>query len=88
MGFVGDPKEDLTVNLFTDAGYAGTNADMKSTNGIFLAITGPNTFFPIAAQSKKQGCVSRSTPEAELIAMDYGLRLTGLPALTLSLIHI
>ena len=83
MGFVGDPKEDLTVNLFTDADYAGTNADMKSTNGIFLAITGPNTFFPIAAQSKKQGCVSRSTPEAELIAMDYGLRLTGLPALTL-----
>jgi hypothetical protein len=36
---------------------------------------------PLAAMSKKQTCVSHSTPEAELVAADLALRAEGLPAL-------
>ena len=36
---------------------------------------------PLAAISKKQTCVSHSTPEAELVAADLALRAEGLPAL-------
>ena len=39
--------------------------------------------YPLAAISKKQTCVSHSTPEAELVAMDAALRTEGLPALDL-----
>ena len=43
-------------------------------------MAGPNTFFPLGAHSRKQTCVSHSTPEAELVAADAALRLEGLPA--------
>ena len=39
--------------------------------------------YPLAAISKKQTCVSHSTPEAELVALDAALRTEGLPALDL-----
>ena len=32
---------------------------------------------------KKQGCVSHSSTESEIVALDMGLRLDGLPAMTL-----
>jgi hypothetical protein len=38
---------------------------------------------PLAAISKKQGCVSHSTPEAELVAADLAVRAEGLPALAI-----
>ena len=44
---------------------------------------GSDTNFPITAGSKRQGCVSHSTPEAELVAADYAMRTCGLPALHL-----
>jgi hypothetical protein len=44
---------------------------------------GPATYFPIAGSSKKQGSVSKSTPEAEMVAMDGAMRMLGLPALSL-----
>ena len=34
-------------------------------------------------QSKRQGCVSHSTPEAEIVAADFSLRMMGLPILDL-----
>eukprot|EP00975_Prorocentrum_lima_P051490 10784366-Prorocentrum_lima.AAC.1 len=37
----------------------------------------------ISASSKRQTCVSHSTPEAEYIAGDYAIRAEGLPHLTL-----
>eukprot|EP00972_Heterocapsa_arctica_P071106 10504589-Heterocapsa_arctica.AAC.1 len=40
-------------------------------------------FFPLNAISKKQTCVSHSTPEAEIVAADLALRTEGLPALQL-----
>ena len=44
---------------------------------------GPNTFVPIAWLCKKQGAVSHSTVEAEVILFNAGIRMEGLPALYL-----
>eukprot|EP00971_Amphidinium_carterae_P114472 2268179-Amphidinium_carterae.1 len=46
---------------------------------------GKHTHVPIAAVSKRQTCVSHSTPEAEIVAADTALssRLVGLPAIPL-----
>ena len=44
---------------------------------------GPNTCVPIAWICKKQGAVSHSSTEAEIIALDMGLRMQGLPVLEL-----
>ena len=46
-------------------------------------LRGPNSCFPISGVSKRQPCVSHSTPEAELVAMCLALRGTGLPGLML-----
>ena len=48
-----------------------------------IALKGPNSFFPLKAISKKQSCVSHSTPEAEIVAADLAIRTEGLPALQL-----
>jgi hypothetical protein len=48
-----------------------------------MALTGPNIFFPLNGVSKKQTCVSHSTPEAEIVAANAAVRLEGLPALQL-----
>ncbi|MFM7987362.1 MAG: hypothetical protein ACKPKO_49420, partial [Candidatus Fonsibacter sp.] len=53
------------------------------TSGYYSVIRGPHTSFPISAGSKIQSCVSHSTPEAELVAADFGLRTDGLPSLIL-----
>ena len=42
-------------------------------------ISGPNSCYPIAMLSKGQTCVSHSTPEAELVAMDTTLRVIAMP---------
>jgi len=38
---------------------------------------------PLGFASKRQTCVSHSTPEAELVAADFGVRGVGLPSLSL-----
>ena len=83
IGWSGDELEDIQPHLFADADFAGCAVSSRSTTGSFLCIRGPSTFFPIAMQSKRQGCVSHSTPEAEIVAADFALRMMGLPALDL-----
>ncbi|CAE8585895.1 unnamed protein product, partial [Polarella glacialis] len=82
-GYVGrdDKAEDLFLRLFADADFAGCRDTARSTSGVFLGTYGKNTFVPVAAQAKKQSCVSHSTPEAELVAANLALRTQGLPAL-------
>jgi len=82
-GYIGDSADKLELSLYSDADFAGCKITKRSTSGIFLALTGPNTFFPLNAISKKQTCVSHSTPEAELVAAAAALRMEGLPALNL-----
>jgi hypothetical protein len=83
IGKVGDDSSKLFAALFSDADFAGCSETMRSTSGIFLKISGPNTSYPIGGCSKKQTAVSHSTPEAEIIAAELGLRQEGLPALDL-----
>ena len=80
IGFIGDGPEELELGLFSDADFAGDRDTMRSTSGAFLALYGPHCFFPLSAQSKKQTAVSHSTVEAETVAADHAIRMSGLPA--------
>ena len=67
--------------MFSDAGLAGERADMVSKSGVFLALYGYHSFFPLAAQSKKQTAVSHSTVESGVVAAGHALRTSVLQAL-------
>ena len=82
-GFVGDGPSALKLRLYADADFAGDRPEFKSTSGCFLALTGPNTFFPLAAKATKQTSVAHSTVEAETVAANSAVRTIGLPALDL-----
>ena len=82
-GWVGDTKDKLELVLYCDADLAGDRTDAKSTSGIFMCVVGPTSFVPLAAVSKKQTSVSKSTPEAEIVAIDHGMSKHALPALSL-----
>ena len=82
-GFVGDPPEDLKLHLYADADFAGDRPSYKSTSGAFLALSGPNTCFPLGAKCQRQTAVAHSTPEAEIISANAAIRTIGLPAVDL-----
>ena len=44
---------------------------------------GSHTFVPISWMCKKQTAVSHSSTESEIISLDAGLRLDGIPSLDL-----
>eukprot|EP00959_Pyramimonas_sp_CCMP1952_P388502 8140665-Pyramimonas_sp.AAC.1 len=67
--------------LFTDASFADCITPSKSTTGVFVALVGPNAFFPVNAVCKNQTVVSHSSTESEIVALDPVLRLEGLPLL-------
>ena len=82
VGYVGDSFDAIRFHLYADADFAG-DPSKKSTSGLHVALRGPRTYFPINGQSKRQDCVSHSTPEAEIVAADFALRREGLPCLDL-----
>ena len=81
--WVGDELHDLSVELFSDADFAGDRSTMRSTSGVHMNVMGKNTSCVMASCSKKQTAVSHSTPEAELVAADHAIRTEGIPALIL-----
>ena len=81
-GYIGDKFSECQLWLFADADFAGAH-DSKSTTGSFMALVGPNTYFPINAFSKKQTAVAMSSTEAEVIAANHSVRAQGLPSLSL-----
>ena len=81
VGWVGDDFKELSVSLFADADFAGCSQPMRSTSGSHMHIQGSHTRFPLSGGSKRQGCVSLSTPEAEIVAADTTLRTMGIPSL-------
>ena len=81
--YVGDKLEDCVLMLFVDASFAAEQQHSKSTSGCFLALVGPNTFVPLSWFVKKQGAVTHSSSESEFLALDAGLRVTGIPTLIL-----
>ena len=78
---VGDTIDKCKLMLFTDADFAGSLRDSKSTTGLYMAMVGPNTFAPLGAVSKTQTAISHSSTEAEIVALDYAIRAEGIPAL-------
>ena len=71
------------LGLFQDFDFAGDLEVSKSTSGGTLCIFGSHTFVPISWMCKKQTSVSHSSKESEIISLDAGLRLNGIPALDL-----
>ena len=80
---VGNTAKQCRLGLFQDSDFAGDLEDSKSTSGGTLCIFGSHTFVPISWMCKKQTAVSHSSTESEIISLDTGLRLDGLPALEL-----
>jgi len=81
--FVGNYVQDTHLAMFVDASFADDLRGSKSTTGGLIAIVGSHTFVPITWVCKKQGAVSHSSTEAEVIALEACLRMEGLPCLNL-----
>ena len=82
-GFVNNKKEELRIELFVDSDFAGEHKDSRSTSGAWLRLAGSDTNFPLWWSSKRQSATSRSTTEAEVIAMASAVFGEALPVLQL-----
>ena len=80
---VGNTGKQCRLGLLQDSDFAGDFEDSKSTSGGTLCIFGSHTFVPSSWMCKKQTAVSHSSTESEIISLDAGLRLDGLPVLEL-----
>ena len=83
VGWIGDTIEDLRLHVYSDSDFAGCQRTNKSTSGVLLVMEGPNSFYPIGFLSKMMGHVAYSTPESELAALAYALRLAGSPGMVM-----
>ena len=79
--YVGNTAKQCRLGLFQDSDFAGDLEDSKSTSGGTVCVLGSHTFVPISWMCKRQTAVSHSSTESEIISLDTGLRLDGLPAL-------
>ena len=80
---MGNTAKQCRLGLFQDSEFSGDLEDSKSTSGGTLCVFGSHTFVPISWMCKKQSSVSHSSTESEIIFLDAGLRLDGIPALNL-----
>ena len=81
--YVGNTAKQCRLGLFQDSDFEGDLEDSKSTSGGTLCVLGSRTFAPISWMCKKQTSVSHSSTESEIISLDAGVRLDGIPALDL-----
>ena len=80
---MGNTAKQSRLGMFQDSDFAGDLEDSKSTSGGTLSVFGCHTFVPNSWMCKKQTSVSHSSTESEIISLDAGLRLDGIPALDL-----
>ena len=80
---VGNTAKQCRLGLFQDSDFAGDLEYSKSTSGGTLCVVGSHTFVPISWMCKKQTSFSDSSTESEIISLDAGLTLEGIPALDL-----
>ena len=80
---MGNKARQCRLGLFQDSDFAGDLEDSKSTSGGLLCILGSHTFVPKSWICKKQTSASHGSREAEIISLDAGLRMDGIPALDL-----
>ena len=75
------PAQQCRLGLYQDSGFAGDLVDSKSTSRWTLRIFGSHTFVPKSWMCMKQTSVSLSSTVSEIISLDAGLRMDGIPAL-------
>ena len=80
---MGYTAQHCRLGLFQDSDFAGDREDSMSTSGGILCIFGSHTFVPTSWMRKKQTSVSHGSTETEVISLDAGLRMDGIPALDL-----
>ena len=88
---VGNTAQHCRFGLFQGSDFAGDFEDSNSRSGRrregrgggILCFFGSRTFVPISWMCKKQTPVYHSSTESEIISLDAGLRMDGLPALDL-----
>ena len=78
---MGNTAKQCRLGLFQDSDFAEDLEDSKSTSGGTLCVSGSHTFVPISWMCKKQTSVSHSSTGSEIISLDAGLRLDGVPSL-------
>ena len=77
---MGNTAQQCWFGLFQDCDFARDVEDSKSTSGGLLYIFGSHTFVPMSRMCKNQTSVSRSSTEAEVISLDAGSRMNGIPS--------
>ena len=83
VGWVGEPIAELQLLIYADADFGGCERTQRSTSGIHLNVEGKYTRFPLIGICKRLGCVSKSIPEAEMVAGHLALRHVLIPAVDL-----
>ena len=78
--YVGNTAKQCRLVLFQDSDFAGDLEDSNSTSGGILCVLGSH---PKSWMCKKQTSVSHSSTESEIVSLDAGVRLGGIPALDL-----
>ena len=71
------------VHVFADAEFAGCPQTQRSTSGVAVQLGSASSLLPVVFYSTRQHCVSHSTAEAEIVALDCALRMHAMPVLTL-----
>ena len=74
-GWIGDGMKSIEIVLYSDADFAGDRADARSQTGMYLALAGKNSHFPMNAFSKRQGSTAKSAPEAAIVAANDALKV-------------
>ena len=80
---MGNTAKQCRLGLFQDSDCAGDLEDSKSTSRGTLCVFESHTFVSISRMCKKQTSVSHSSTKSEIISLDAGLRLDGIPTLDL-----
>ena len=79
--YVGNTAKECRLELVQTFDFARDLEDSKSNSGGTLCVFGSRTFVPMSWMCKKQTSVSHSSAELEIISLDAGLRLDGVPAI-------
>ena len=81
--YVSNTAKECRLALFQDSDFAGDLEDSKSTSGGTLCIFRKPHVCSIRWMCKKQTSVSHSSTESEIISLDVGLMMDGIPTLDL-----
>ena len=76
---MGNTAQQCRLGLFQDSDFAGDLEDSKSTSDGTLCIFGSHLFVLRSWMCKSKTSVSHSSTESEIISLDAGLRMDGIP---------